>query len=238
MALTIPKKFHAALGKFVSLPPLAIATLVKGAQQAAPASSIRIFASSIENTPETDLPEDDRYDIFLMLGSLCHVRAAGNWPSLADFVGDLIDAAKRDEVLALHAPEEGWPKLASNLQMLLDVDGSLAISAKASELRTEHQRFICIDNSRVLTDLRPVFLENVEQHPRAVMIQHTLKIAYHDDSGRESKELFVALDGDGLRRLKNLIERAIAKESNLRIATRIEGAVIIGASDVANGIVK
>ena len=88
MALTIPKKFHSAFVKFVSLPPLAIATLVKAAQQAAPASSIRVFASSIENTQETDLSEDDRYDIFLMLGSLCHVRAAGNWPSLTDFITD------------------------------------------------------------------------------------------------------------------------------------------------------
>ncbi len=88
MALTIPKKFHAALGKFVSLPPLAIATLVKAAQQAAPASSIRIFASSLESPAATDLSEDDRYDIFLMLGSLCHVRAAGNWPSLTDFITD------------------------------------------------------------------------------------------------------------------------------------------------------
>ena len=116
MALTIPKKFHAALGKFVSLPPLAIATLVKAAQQAAPVSSIRIFASSLESPAATDLSEDDRYDIFLMLGSLCHVRAAGNWPSLTDFITDLIDAAKRDKSLALHPPKEGWPKLASNYQ--------------------------------------------------------------------------------------------------------------------------
>lgn len=232
MALTIPKRFEPAFAKFINLRLDAISALVEAARQAIPAPSIRIYASRIGAAQNMSLSKDDLYNIFLMLGSLSHVRADGNWPSLDEFVRDLIDAAKQDATLR---PPEGWDNLANNLRSLLDTNGSLAISAKASELRTEHQRVICVDNCRVLTDLRPVFLENVKQSPKAIILQHILKLAYHDDSSREPKEFFVALDGEDLRRLKSLIERAITKENSLRSSARIEGAAILMDGNIADG---
>jgi len=207
--------------------------MVEAARQTTPAPSIRIYASRIGTAESMSLSKDDLYNIFLMLGSLSHVRADGNWPSLDEFVRDLIEAAKQQN--ATLSPPEGWENVEGNLRHLLDPNGSLAISAKASELRTEHQRVICVANCRVLTDLRPVFLENVGQSPKAIILQHILKLAYHDDTSREPKEFFLALDGEDLRRLKGLIERAVAKERSLRNSARIEGAAILGEDNIADG---
>ena len=231
MALTIPQRFRPTFAMFTNLHADAMIALVEAVRVAIPASSIRAYATGIENAGKVALSEDDLYNILVMLGNLYHVRTSGDWPSLDDFIRDLIDAAKREDP---KIPPEKSTSLAGNLRYLLDPNGSLAISAKASELRSEHQRVLCTGNCRVLTDLRPVFLEDVKQGPKAVFIQHILKLDYHDDSGRDAKEFFVALDEGDLRRLKSLIDRAIAKGNSLRGAAQIDGAVILGEGEVVD----
>ena len=69
----------------------------------------------------------------------------------------------------------------------------LGLTAKASELTSENERVLCPANCRILSDVRPVFVDDPAEDPAAVLIQHTLKLAYHseDDTVRE---FYVTLD--------------------------------------------
>jgi len=68
-------------------------------------------------------------------------------------------------------------------------------------------------SARVLTDLRPVFGADPKQAPAAAVIIHNLKIAHQ--AGREIREFFVALDNQDLRKLQEVLERAVKKEASL-----------------------
>jgi len=52
-----------------------------------------------------------------------------------------------------------------------------------------------------------------------------LKLAYHE--GDDSKEFFVALDTEDLRHLRDLIDRAITKESFLKKFVKPSGVPLI-----------
>jgi hypothetical protein len=52
-----------------------------------------------------------------------------------------------------------------------------------------------------------------------MVVLHTLKLVYHEGPKRH-EEFFVALDGDDLRTLRKLIDRAEAKAETLRPAVK------------------
>lgn len=126
---------------------------------------------------------------------------------------------------------DGWShdEFSSFLLQVLTVGGSLAILAKGNGVVNDHQHLFY--DSRILTDLRPIFKPSAEQVPDALVIVHHLKIAYVD--GKDQKEFFVAMDESDLHKLQKNLEKAIAKANNLKpiieksglhyIKTRAEG---------------
>lgn len=119
------------------------------------------------------------------------------------------------------ALEEDSPKLAKNVKAevlkrriakILKAKAIHLTSEKIKEIRSEVERSFC--KARILTDVRTAFGESPEQAPSGMTILHNLQIRYHDDSGRH-KEFYVALDGDELNDLKEVIERAEKKGKTL-----------------------
>jgi hypothetical protein len=100
------------------------------------------------------------------------------------------------------------------LEKLLVQDALNTASAKAVELRTEYERIY--HESRVMTDLRPVFGGNVEDAPAAMLIVHTLKMSYYEDVSKRPHEIYVTLDSDDIRELKKVLDRAELKEQSLK----------------------
>lgn len=66
---------------------------------------------------------------------------------------------------------------------------------------------------RILTDIRPIFGNNVEEPPEAVVIMHTLKMAYH--RGGRVDEVFFAMDETDLGDLKAAVARAELKAKSI-----------------------
>jgi len=99
-----------------------------------------------------------------------------------------------------------------NLRALLDVR-SLQVGHKAALLQVEHGRVFT--NARILTDIRPVFSEPVEEGPLAsALVIHTLKIEYWESG--DQKSFFVALDAEDIQTIYEQVERAKLKEKRLR----------------------
>ena len=100
---------------------------------------------------------------------------------------------------------------ATRLESLLSIE-SLQGAIKALDIITEHQKVFT--GARILTDIRPVFTEDVKKTPLAAVIVHNLKLEYFESD--ENHELFIALDHDDLTKLIESLQRALEKDSTLR----------------------
>ena len=99
------------------------------------------------------------------------------------------------------------------IQEFLTIEG-ITRSAKTDVLRYEHER--SVHSLRILTDIRPIFGNSAEEPVEAVVIMHTLKMAYH--RGSRLEEAFFGMDENDLQQLKEAVARAELKAKNIRAA--------------------
>jgi hypothetical protein len=83
--------------------------------------------------------------------------------------------------------------------------------SKAIRLQRDCERLYC--GARIISDIRPVFGDSVEELPVSAVITHTLKLGY--DEMREHKEFFIVLDEADLDALQDVLERAKVKGDTL-----------------------
>lgn len=95
---------------------------------------------------------------------------------------------------------------------LLTSEGIFRTIAKTFELRIENERILA--GARVVTDVRPIFKDDVAKGMAAAMVAHTLRITYRDATGQ--KEFYTALDELGLNILLEQILRAQEKAEAIR----------------------
>lgn len=106
---------------------------------------------------------------------------------------------------------EQLTRFEKNLSRILDVSG-LVLAAKAIAVASDCPRLF--SEARILSDLRPVFSEDVTAAPLGAVVTHNLRISYNEE-GNE-KEFFVYLDSKDLKSLQEQIGRALQKDSTLR----------------------
>jgi hypothetical protein len=107
--------------------------------------------------------------------------------------------------------EEGEAHLRDALVKLLSTK-QLDVAAKAVGVLNDNQRSFIV--ARVLSDIRPVFQDDVVKGPAAAVLVHSLKVEFLE-SGRP-KEFFVTLDGQDLRSLLKIVQRALEKDHQLQ----------------------
>jgi hypothetical protein len=122
--------------------------------------------------------------------------------------GVSISVSKNDQFSA-----EVIASLRIRIEKLLAFNNTIAVTAKAMDVITEHPHVFC--GARILSDIRPVFATTAESASAAVVI-HTLQIGYHDGGTGPHKEFYVALDTSDLGRLKETILRAEKKDIALQ----------------------
>lgn len=104
----------------------------------------------------------------------------------------------------------------------------MGTAAKAGYILTQHERIFV--GARILTDLRPIFHQNVSEKPGAAVIIHMLKIMQRDNH-KNYQDQYFALDSNDIRSLKALIDRALKKEESLRDAMKDSGVVILNPKE-------
>ncbi|MBI2681955.1 MAG: hypothetical protein HYX26_01835 [Acidobacteriales bacterium] len=128
--------------------------------------------------------------------------------STEEFVSEVADALEDVHELT---PNDR-PVLLKNLDTLLTSD-LFTITTKVFDLKTESDKIYC--ESRILTDLRPVFGIDVNEGPTAMVVMHQLKLSFHQ-GGPRHQDVYIALDADDLEELKKVLERAEQKAATLR----------------------
>lgn len=102
-------------------------------------------------------------------------------------------------------------RLVARLVRALESEG-LLLTSKALDVLTDHDRVYL--EARILTDLRPVFLDDPTSGIQAGVIVHTLRINHLVDGAEAS--FYVALDEADLEDLQGTLDRAVEKADHLR----------------------
>ena len=96
---------------------------------------------------------------------------------------------------------------------------SMVTSAKASDLLTEYDRIF--GDARIVTDIRPVFMEDPHEMAKGAVIVSTLKVQYQDAKGLSN--FYVALDTQDLVGLKKVVDRALLKVDTVKAELDVAG---------------
>lgn len=107
-------------------------------------------------------------------------------------------------------------RLSGLLKTLEDIALPLDISDKAFDLIIEHERIF--SDSRIVTDIRPIFDSKTERKIETTILVHTLRIRYNDAQG--NKEFYVGLDSEDLDNLQAQITVAIRNRDTLESALK------------------
>jgi len=147
----------------------------------------------------------DKLRLDAIVGALLSLHA-GSAPlaemTTADFVADI-----RETVYSAKSP----PELAAELFELrlssLTNLPAVSLSGQAWELLSENAHNFL--QSRIITDIRPIFDRTDNVALEGALVLHSLKITYGDVEGHH--DFFVSLDNDDLQKLILTLQRAQAK---------------------------
>jgi hypothetical protein len=222
MQLSIPSRHKGAFIRFLRLPFAARQGLVRAIRKSSPQSSVAGLASRL-SLGKFGLDSESTEAIVRFLASLYRFKTDVEIP--AEKIAEDFVATGRAELRGLPDSDKyDWDGLKKTVLEILKLDESLGLAARASELSSENDHRLCPLNCRILTDARPVFVGSASKPPSAVLLQHSLKIAYHHADEEAVKEFYVTLDGDDLEYLMYVLGRAKAKEKSIRrlmVAKRI-----------------
>jgi hypothetical protein len=200
--LDIPFRYHEGLSAILSIDRTVFDSLVSILEKLPPTVGVALRLSGL--TVKEIAPEK-LDEILPAITSLFRVWSTTAELSSAAFATDLVEAISTFEPLGRHEEAKG------RLQRILEIE-PLASSSKAAALLIDHEHIF--HEAKVLTDLRYVFRPEPEAEPFGSVIVHMLKMTYHE--GGSHKELFLALDGEDIRRLKTVLDRAQAKARVLK----------------------
>ena len=208
--LNIPQIAQRALVSFAQLNAEQYAELINALDQASPDLYQGNLVAFVQE--RVTLNSDLLRRIVRVLLELSSTRLR-NSINIEAFVDDIIESLKTDFDEENKSPLPDWEQLKSRLSEALQYK-QVIITAKAFAVMTEQGHIYCNQHARILTDIRPVFADDVDAAPSAAVIVHTLKVAYHE--GEEIKDIYIALDSKDLHELRNLIDRADKKAEALR----------------------
>jgi hypothetical protein len=206
MALQIPSRYIPILNDIRNLPEAAVAELLQALESSSITSSPHDLSAHIaESVPRIPREELDR--IVDVLYSLYHVRQFSEM-NRSSFLKELVEGVS--EHARPKISDDEIHGLRERFKSLLSIKTLDSIS-KAIGLQRDGERLYC--ETKIISDIRPVFGEDVKSRPVAATITHTLKITYHESG--DHKEFFVTLDQVDLDELQGMVKRAKAKAETL-----------------------
>lgn len=204
--LKVPRADRAPLERLVALPAKDMQALKEALRKAEPAFLLKDLASRVAEKIKYE--KSETYEVFRLLAKLYDIRAKQK-VDVPTFASEVAHAA---EEAGIKPESNDWATFQSDLSDLLSFEESLGITSKAAEVMNEHQRIYC--SARILTDLRPVFREEVAPGPAAAVIVHNLRINFHKP--QEIEQFFVSMSSSDLKELRGIIDRALKKEASLK----------------------
>jgi hypothetical protein len=233
MTFQIPKSERARMSALVSASPQVLDAFASALDVCVPQLDQSKFALRIADKVSgiVGVSKESIEPIALTLFALHTVlQSTDETVTPAAFSGDVVVALKSDHEFT--EPTEGWAQFESRLTSLLE-SKPLSLAAKASVVAFENPRHT--QYIRILTDARPVFGSSASDGPKAFAVLHTLQIGYFEDNDLRPREWFVSVDADDLEALRNAVNRAIDKETSLRVALKPIGVPVMSWRERTNG---
>jgi hypothetical protein len=209
MAFPIPRDAIPGIVRVINLSEAIVDELVRALKNAPHIFDSDKMAKHISSSLPS-IQADELVSILDILYRLYYVREFSGVP-FTRFLDDFIDGMGESSHSDLDAKHVEFASLRVKLEKLLNID-SLKIISKASRLQSDGERLYC--HSKILSDIRPVFGDDPTAKPSAAVITHTLKITYH--MGQNNQEFHVVLDSHELAELRDVLNRASAKDETLR----------------------
>ncbi len=164
----------------------------------------------------------DTHDVEVLIEGLTELLAAGRAHDLS--VRD--SAIQVARALETQDAESKVSGLANRITELLHCS-PIQLLGKALDIGSEHERLFL--DARIVSDLRPIFGDDVDALPEGVLVRHTLKIELiHEDS---FGSFFVVLDEADLQMLEEIIQRAKRKSTSLRLVLEQAGLTYLRSED-------
>lgn len=136
-----------------------------------------------------------------------HVMRYGSGRKVSELTADVIEAAEGE-------PGFDFDRLSvfrANLEHVLGIP-TLQGSMKAWTLIDEYDKVFL--EAKVLSDIRPVFDDELKNPLRASLVLHTIKIIHRHNGRREP--IFITADAEDLELLREQVERALEKDRALK----------------------
>ena len=211
MPLTVPPSQITFVKKFLDLPEAQFQGFLAALSSAGPHFNVDDLSHEVSG--HLDLPKDMVEGMVRVLGSLYLTKDSQDI-SIEPFLDqDVFPALRKAETFSKDKADAQWERLRKFLVAALSLENTVGTAAKAGYVLTQHERIF--SSARVLTDVRPIFHQDISEKPGSALIIHMLRMTQRDNHGHLTDEYF-ALDSNDIRKLRALIERAIKKEETLR----------------------
>ncbi|HZM01815.1 MAG TPA: hypothetical protein VFC44_02225 [Candidatus Saccharimonadales bacterium] len=205
--LNIPDSQGVIFRKLSDLTETQFLELIKGLVEARPSLSVESFCKRLSPTVPS-IPEDDVEEYVTVL--------CGLYPAMENLqkspqrvASDIKETIGEIERFGLSPAKSTL--VGARMEKLLSIGKAIAVTAKAFNVATEHQKVFC--GVKIYSDIRPIFSSPADSVAGAVVL-HNLNISYHE--GRNHKEAYFALENSELNDLKVAIERAEKKAKQLQ----------------------
>jgi len=210
VAMKIPERYKAGLSLLASTAEDSYKEILEAAKTAPyPFANNKELSAWISSEVKS-VPLGDVEKLVESLTSLHRLRQRVSVP-ISKLSEDAATAA-REQIANFR--EEIGTNFKDRLASLIVLESLNVLTSKAKELQAESERLFC--EARILTDIRPIFGDQIGTAPEAAIIVHTLKIGFHDAETSTHKEIFIALDNDDIGVLRKISERAEEKARILK----------------------
>jgi len=226
MAFHVPDVHKTAFKRLVLLDPKLRRSIINSIQHTEPKFKVDSIAKEI--IAKIGLPLEEVRSHVLVILSLFRTKKTGKLSS-DEFSKLVVEAAKT--ILAGENPgfTLEWQSLEEDIKTIVELQSSLGTTLKAEELCAEFDKYFI--DCRILTDVRPVFLEDRSAPPSAIIINHTLKICFITKDIEES--IYIAMQSNGIEELMKELKNAITKENSIKKAIATSGIKILSDEDSA-----
>lgn len=202
-ALRVPPVYRHGLTRLGQLGDEQVEALLN-ALRLAPERSSSLDLERHLNSADLSIETADLQAIIQALISLYSVGSGRGWD-----IETIADRLSRSPDIEL--PDAGRDQFAERVKSALAMDVLLLV-AKTIDVMTEHGSLYV--GARVLSDLRPVFRDDVADPPLAMVLLHTLRLSHVVDG--EVKNLFATMDEEDVENLIQVLSRATEKGQTLR----------------------
>lgn len=212
----IPETAEEAIATIVTLPDDAVEALHRALERAQPA----ILPQWLVQQIRAEVPLLEKASLEGLLDVLFSASVAVGGKPHADFIDGVVANAVQKGLGGLTEQGPESDRLRSRLSLLFS---TLAIVASGKAHRLCLEQKDSLQSARIVTDLRPVFVDSDDMKPVASIIAHSLSVrtvSWSSFGQPAESSHSIALDLDDLHLLKGQIERAIAKEKTLRVVLK------------------